>query len=354
MKIRNFYQFNESFEFYYGLITFGQYQRLFNNLIRFNKSDYEFLSNLISNKYQIDYRINNIHIFPDDEKGFTNKAPQITIRGKENSYIISKKRDEYFIVEICESSYIQYLNRHGQYYYCDQLDGLSKFLTDEGVTKDIKETKKENDTLYIFDLDDTLFLNPRFEDLAIEYLKEDVTVKSLLQSSIRKIGVTLSSLKWENGKIYIPDPNHEIEVKSNWIRRGKRVYLVTPDKFYYTDLSLPIKTTELSKLYNSVENKAIVTGRPLDIKDKIKNSLKEFNLDDPNYGLHCYPAKRGTSERVADWKAKTIVNLIKDNKFKKVYFYDDNSKWVNRVTREVKKELPDIDWNPIKYKYKNG
>lgn len=213
---------------------------------------------------------------------------------------------------------------------------------------------KEEEALYIFDFDDTLVLNPSFDKLAIEYLKEDVTIKSLLSSSLRKISKTMKDLKWENGRIFVEDPDSSIVIKGNWIRKGKRVYLIVPDKFYYTDLSLPIKTTELSELYNSVENKAIVTGRPLDIKDKIKNSLKEFNLDDPNYGLHCYPAKRGTSERVADWKARTIVNLIKDNKFKKVYFYDDNSKWVNRVTKEVKKELPDIDWNPIKYKHKNG
>lgn len=214
--------------------------------------------------------------------------------------------------------------------------------------------RKHKDKLFIFDLDDTLVLNPRFEELAIEYLKEDVTIRSLLQSSNRKIGVTMDKLKWENGKIYVEDPNQEIEIKGNWVRKGKRVYLIPPDRFYFTNMSLPINTTNLSEFYNSVENKAIVTGRANDIKHKIIDSLNKFDLEMPNYGLHCYPAKAQTSDKVALWKAKTIIELIKNSGFKKVEFYDDNSKWVNKVTAMVKKELPDINWSGIKYKHKNG
>lgn len=464
MKIRNFSQFNESSDFYCNELTSEQYNEHFNNLVKFYKSDYDFLSNLISKDYRIEYRINNTHLFKDDECGFTNQAPQIMIIGKgwkaDKTYIISKKRDEYFIVEVCNTNDIRYSNRKGTYYYCDQLDGLSKFLTNEGVTNKVNEsvigpknkwfddikdlfqtyveefklnkvgiltpisdmkeydykfipkkfeveiiingnlpniknyvsrinkfgyksTIEENispskpynqnfkfikiivinpsvtesikdDTLYIFDFDDTLVLNPSFEKLAIEYLKEDITIRSLLQSSNRRIGVTMDKLKWENGKIYVDDPNQEIEVKGNWIRKGKRVYLIPPDRFYFTDMSLPIDTTNLSEFYNSVENKAIVTGRANDIKHKIVDSLNKFDLEMPNYGLYCYPAKAQIKDKVALWKAKTIVDLIKKSGFKKVEFYDDNSKWVNKVTAMVKKELPDIKWSGIKYKHKNG
>lgn len=217
------------------------------------------------------------------------------------------------------------------------------------------ESKSDvDDTLYIFDFDETLVLNPRFEDLAIEYLKEDVTVKSLLQSSIRKIGVSIKDLKWENGKIYVNDPEQELEVKGNWVRKGKRVYLVPPDRFYFTDISLPIDTTNLKEFYNSVQNKAIVTGRPSEIKDKVEKSLKKFDLDIPNHGLFCFPIKSSDGDKVAIWKAKTIVKLIKDTGFKNVSFYDDNSKWVNKVVSTVKKELPDVTFKGIKYKHKNG
>lgn len=216
-----------------------------------------------------------------------------------------------------------------------------------------KFNEYKDNTLYIFDFDETLVLNPKFEELAIEYLKEDVNIKSLLQSSIRKIGASIKDLRWENKKIFINDPNGDIEIKGNWVRKGKRVYLIPPDKFYFTDMSLPHSVTDLSKLYNNVKNKAIVTGRPNDIKDKVKDSLNKFNLDEPNYGLHCYPAKSQNSDKVAEWKAKTIIKIIKDSQLKDVFFYDDNSKWVNKVTSEVKKHLPDINWTGVKYKYKN-
>lgn len=213
---------------------------------------------------------------------------------------------------------------------------------------------KIDDTLYIFDFDDTLVLNPRFEDLAIEYLKEDVTIRSLLLSSIRKIGVKLSDLRWENGKVFINDPDQKIDVKSEWIRKGKRVYLTPPDKFYFTDMSMPINTTKLSEFYNKIPNKAIVTGRHSDIDHKIIDSLNNWNLDIPNYGLHCYPGRKQTEQKIGEWKAKTIVDIIKNSTFNNVYFYDDNSKWVNKVTSLIKKELPHINWNPIKYNHKNG
>jgi hypothetical protein len=51
-----------------------------------------------------------------------------------------------------------------------------------------------DDVLYIFDFDDTLADSPTFEELAIEYLKEDVTVKSLLDRSLKYISKNTSDL----------------------------------------------------------------------------------------------------------------------------------------------------------------
>lgn len=134
MKIRKFSQFNESSSNFYTELTYDQYFENFNNLVKFYKSDYEFIVNLISKDYKIEYRINNAHVFKDDERGYTNQAPQIMMIGKDKTYVISKKRDEYFIVEICNTDDIKYSNRKGTYYYCDQLDGLSKLLSTKGIT----------------------------------------------------------------------------------------------------------------------------------------------------------------------------------------------------------------------------
>ena len=45
-----------------------------------------------------------------------------------------------------------------------------------------------DDTLFIFDFDDTIVDSPRFEELAIKYLKEDVTIAGLLDKSVGLIG----------------------------------------------------------------------------------------------------------------------------------------------------------------------
>lgn len=207
---------------------------------------------------------------------------------------------------------------------------------------------KKDDTLYIFDFDDTLMKTPSFEKMAISYLKETVSISSLLKKSVKFINKDLKDLKWENGRIYVPDPNSEIEVNGNWVRKKGRVYLITPDKFYYTDLSLPIGLKPLSDKYNSVENKAIVTGRIKTMKSKIIDTLKKFDLDEPNWGLFCYPSRSETDDKVAEWKAKTIVKLIKDSGFKKAKFYEDKSKWLRVVTNAVKKELPEIEFEGVK------
>lgn len=218
----------------------------------------------------------------------------------------------------------------------------------ENFGEKLTESKKEDDTLYIFDLDDTLTKSESFEDLSMKLIKEDLTVKSLLDSSIKRIGVKLSDLKYDNGRIYVNDSIVDVEPSGNWIRKGKRIYLVAPNKFYDMDDSLPIELTELSKKYKSVGNKAIVTGRLRNMSDKILNTLDKLGLEEPNFGLHCYSMHVKDTDRVGVWKAKTIVKLIKDNGFKKAYFYEDNHKWLRSVTSLVSKELPDVDFTPIK------
>jgi hypothetical protein len=206
----------------------------------------------------------------------------------------------------------------------------------------------DSETLYIFDFDDTLVDTPNFEEEVIKLLKESVTVKSLLKRSVGMIGKSMSDLKWEHGRIYVSDPDSEIEVKGNWVRKKQRVYLMVPDKFYYTELSLPKKALPLGEFYNSVENKAIVTGRIRDMKPKIEKNLDSLGLDQPSHGLFCYPSRDEISDRVAEWKAKTIVRLIKKSGFKKVKFYEDRSKWLRTVKNAVEKKLPYVEFEGIK------
>lgn len=200
-------------------------------------------------------------------------------------------------------------------------------------------------TLYIFDFDDTLVNSPSFEELAIEYLKEDLTIRDLLLQSTYRVGVTLKDLKWQDNRIYILDPNRNLKEIGNWIRKGERLYLITPNQFNISDLSLPASLKEISNLYKSVENKCIVTAREETIRGKIISKLIELGLKLPKYGLHMAPKGE---KNLGNWKGEKIVEILKQTGFNRAVFYDDNSKYLKKASKVVKDKLPNIIWEPIK------
>jgi phosphoglycolate phosphatase-like HAD superfamily hydrolase len=202
----------------------------------------------------------------------------------------------------------------------------------------------------IFDFDDTLADSPRFEELAINYLKENTSVKTLVDISLKQIKKNKSDVKIENGRIYVEDPDIQIEVKGNWVRKKKRVYLVPPDKFYYLEESFPDRLTLLAERYKKAKNKAIVTARIKTVRGLLEKYLDKLGLEQPNFGLFMYPTKEESEFRVASWKAKTIVNLIKTTGFKKCEYYDDKSKIVNAVVKAVNEQLPEVDFKGHKVK----
>lgn len=201
--------------------------------------------------------------------------------------------------------------------------------------------------LYIFDFDDTLVNSPSFDELAINYLKEDITIKDLLNQSVNRIGVTLDDLKWQDGRVYILDPNKELREFGNWIRKGDRLYMFTPHAFHLSNLSLPETLKELSELYKSVENKCIVTARQEPLRNKITKTLLDLGLELPKYGLHMAPS--GT-KNAGYWKGEKIVEIVNKTGFQKVIFYDDNIKYIKRATKVVKEKLPNFDFTPVKVK----
>lgn len=211
--------------------------------------------------------------------------------------------------------------------------------------KKFNEFLENKDTLYIFDFDDTLVNSPSFEELAIEFLKEDLSIGDMLKTSVGRIGVNLRDLKWENGRIYVNDPKNEIKEFGNWVRKGKRVYLVSPNIFHVSDISLPTSIKELSNLYSSIEDKCIVTARPESLRAKIESKLKEFGLEIPKFGLHMAP---DNTKNAGHWKGEKIVEILNETGFKKAIFYDDNAKYISKATRVVKEKLPNIDWKTIR------
>lgn len=200
-------------------------------------------------------------------------------------------------------------------------------------------------TLHIFDFDDTIVKSPRFEDVVFKYLKEDLSAKDLLDKSVNFINKDIKDLRWENGRIFIPDPKEEINIKGNWVRKKSRVYLMSPNLFSEIDESLPVKLKSLSKFYKSVDNKCILTARPITMKSKIISVLEELGLELPKYGIYMRPKHR---KNAGEWKGEKIVEIVRKYKFKKVIFYDDNAKYIKNSKKVVKKELPNLEFETIK------
>jgi hypothetical protein len=203
----------------------------------------------------------------------------------------------------------------------------------------------EQQTLYVFDFDDTLMVTPRYEDIAKKFLNENLTVKDLLDRSIKRIGIDKDKLKVQDRRIFFEDPNKEYSEVKDWVRKGNRMYLVQPDEFCYLDESLPQKLKELSKLYKAVEDKCIVTARPESLRPKIESLLNQFGLGNPKWGLHMCPDGKINA---GQWKGEKIVELSKATGFQNVIFYDDNSKYIKGAKRVVSEKLPNLNFKTVK------
>jgi hypothetical protein len=203
----------------------------------------------------------------------------------------------------------------------------------------------EQQTLYVFDFDDTLMVTPRYEDIAIKFLNENLTVKDLLDRAVKRIGVTKDKLKVQDRRIFIEDPDKMYKEEKDWVRKGNRLYLVQPDEFCYLDESLPNKVKDLVELYKSVKDKCIVTARPQSMRNKIEQVLKQFGLDNPKWGLHMCPDGKINA---GQWKGEKIVELTKSTGFNNVIFYDDNSKYIRGAKKVVSEKLPNLNFKTVK------
>jgi len=203
----------------------------------------------------------------------------------------------------------------------------------------------ENGTLYVFDFDDTLMVTPRYEDIAMKYLNENLTVKDLLERALKRIGIDKSQLKIQDKRIFIEDPDKNYKEDKDWVRKGRRLYLIQPDEFCYLDESLPKSVKELFNLYNTVKEKCIITARPESTRNKIQETLNKFGFEKPKWGLHMCPNGRINAGK---WKGEKIVELVKQSGFQNVIFYDDNSKYIRNAKKVVLEKLPNLNFKCIK------
>jgi hypothetical protein len=209
----------------------------------------------------------------------------------------------------------------------------------------IKNFNQFNKKLHVFDFDDTLAETPSFEELALKYLKENKSVKDLLEDSLLRINKDISYLKYENGRIYIDDIENKIKPSGNWVRRGKRVYLTTPFGFDYIEESMPKKLKDISNLYKSVEDKCIVTARPEGSRKLLEKTLTKLGLEMPKFGIYMRPDNLNNA---GEWKGFQICELSEKFNFDWVVFYDDNAKYIRKAKKVVSEKLPNLKFETVK------
>lgn len=194
--------------------------------------------------------------------------------------------------------------------------------------------------LYAFDLDETIVFSTRFEN-KVKHLLEKKS-EDIFLDEIKKLNVNIEDVKYENGRIYVNDYNNEIIIpkKSSWVRKKNRIYLLQPDDYLLMDDSLPDKiNNSILDLYKKSKYKCIITIRSIKIKDKIKKSLDNLNIDYPNYGLFMYPYKSHSLK--AKWKSSILIDLFNKYDFEKIYYFDDNNKLLKKM-KGFLNNYPDI------------
>lgn len=203
----------------------------------------------------------------------------------------------------------------------------------------------ENDILHAFDFDDTLFVTPKWEDIAKKFIFENLTTKNLVTRALNGVKITKDRLKIQDNRIFFEDPTGIATVTKDWVRKGSRVYLVEPSEFCYLEESLPNSLKHISEIYKKEKNVCIITARPESLRPKIELILNKFDLEFPKWGLHMCPEGRINAGR---WKGEKICELSQTTGFKNITFYDDNSKYIREAKKVVSEKMPELNLKCIK------
>lgn len=212
------------------------------------------------------------------------------------------------------------------------------------VNRLVYESNKNN-ILYAFDMDDTLVFNNKYEDEVKNLLLEYLTPSEIFKKKIKEVGIDISRLKYEDGRIFFNDPKKEFDIfSSDWVRKKDRVYLTQPDEYLLTDESLPISINDVMvDLYESVENKCIISARTEKSKTKILKRLQKLGITTPNYGLFMLNEKYSNKVK---FKCDILIDLYNNVKFNEIHYFDDNIK----LLKKMREYLKDYDINISLYK----
>jgi len=77
------------------------------------------------------------------------------------------------------------------------------------------------------------------------------------------------------------------------------------------------------------------------MKIHIAKRLKELSLEYPNFGLMLYSGEGG----ISTFKSKAIENIVKKNGLSEVHYYEDREDWLNAAESYLQKVLPKVKFH---------
>lgn len=140
-------------DYSYKELTRHEYLEEFCRIVQFDKKEIidieSYLCRDLPPSCNVKYTTNNVHIFSKVDGSYSNAARQIEVKKDDVLYTITKKFDEWYLIEEIIASDRIYVNRKGKYYICDQFDELIKFFKDKNllsVNESVNESVSSNDT----------------------------------------------------------------------------------------------------------------------------------------------------------------------------------------------------------------
>jgi len=130
-RIKSFNDYSPTLQPLYKELDYSEYSKEFCKLVKFSEKEFKDLESKLS--CDVKYKANNVHFYKDKNDEFTNQAFQIEVSGVDKTYIISKKYDEWYLIEEVSNWNLKYSNRKGKYYICDQYDELIMFFVDKNL-----------------------------------------------------------------------------------------------------------------------------------------------------------------------------------------------------------------------------
>jgi hypothetical protein len=234
-------------------------------------------------------------------------------------------------------------------------------------------------TLYVFDMDDTLIETVKLSDIVnVENYKiktEDENIKEYIKK-IKGIFYSLFSkelcFEKKDDSIIILDCGTKKAIGVEYLdliqditseqlqqvslKDSTKKYLlrVIEEKngflvlkpfpgFYDTKETLGNKINQkIVSIYESVENKMILTGRNERMRQDVEEKLKVLKISKPNFGLYLFP---GGCNTIVNYKIKTIEDSILDNGWKEIHFFEDKEEWLEKAFIEITDKFSEIKFH---------